>query len=180
MVQVQVGGVVLLCGHRGLQEFLVSGKHHRHKTPNKPMKKPHNTCWRYYQNARLLRICGSCHHIFLSQHKSGISASGSDSFHVYVWTNWWHSLFSSWDQSWPNSVRTSLFLGDPGTGSSLSWFGCPHHLAMDYQVLPAPPLRCWNNELWTRLNLVQFLSCTWTCNHSSAEEHRNYPGVSER
>lgn len=48
------------------------------------------------------------------------------------------------------------------------------------QLLPAPPLRCWNNELWTRLNLVQFLSRAWTCNHSSAEDRRNYPGVSER
>lgn len=36
MVQMQV----LLCEHRELQQFLVSGKYHRHKNPNKPMKKP--------------------------------------------------------------------------------------------------------------------------------------------
>lgn len=81
----------------------------------------------------------------------------------------------------PNSVKTSLFLGGPSTGSSLPWFGCPHHLATrSCQLLPPPPLRCWNNELWRRLNLVQFLSCAWACNRSSAEDYRNYPGVSER
>lgn len=131
MVQMQV----LLCEHRDLQQFLVSGKYHRHKNPNKPMKKPQNTWWRCYLSAWLLRICGSYHCIFLWQHKLGISACVFDSSHICVWMYWSRSLFSSWDQ--PKQRQDSFVSWDPSTGSSLPWFGCPHHLAMDHQVLPA-------------------------------------------
>lgn len=63
-----------------------------------------------------------------------------------------HTHFSLPETS-PNNVKIPVFLGDPSTGSSLPWFGCPHHLAMDHQVLPSPASTslcswCFLHLLW--------------------------------